>query len=196
VAAPTPAYQQPIGYQQQQTAMPMAGAYGYQQSGYQQPVYQQPMAQAPLGYASPYANSGPTAHTLTSFSVPALILLHFVTGGIASLIVHHGKHGNLPKIRHDDPSAGAGIGLMFVPIFNLYWRFFSYIRLCDRLNEQRLAVGLPPTAPRGMAIAYSIIAIIPYVNIFIGLGIVGPIFSGMLQSCTNELVRATRGPMA
>src|SRR5882757_8961262 len=49
--APAPAspYQQQAAYQQQQTAMPMPGAYGYQQPAYQQPAaYQQPMAQAPL----------------------------------------------------------------------------------------------------------------------------------------------------
>lgn len=197
-----PAYQQPAAYQQQQTAIPMTGAYGYQQpSAYQQPGYQQPMAyqqpQAPIGYANPYAMQQVPTHAMTSFSPVAMIFLHWLTFGLFSLIYHHMKHDRMPTVRHDDPSAGKAIGFMFIPIFGpFYWNFFANLRLCDRINEQRRLAGLAPTAPRGLALAFAICMCIPYVNLLIGIPIVGAIYSTVLQANVNELVRATRGPNA
>jgi hypothetical protein len=182
------AYQQPSGYQQQQTAIPMAAGYGMPQAGYQQPVQ-------PVGYANPYAQAGAVDHQLSSFSGAALVLLHFVTLGIFSWIHFNLMHGKMPPRRPDDPSAGKAVGFMFIPIFSIYWWFFSNLRLMDRINEQRVAAGLPPSAPKGFFIACSVLLIIPLVN-YISILILFPIMWGTMQGCVNELVRTTRGPNA
>jgi len=64
-------------------------------------------------------------------------------------------------------------------------------RLCDRINDQRAMRGLPPSAPRGLAMASCILMCIPYVNFLVGALIVDPIFVGMLQASVNELVLVT-----
>jgi hypothetical protein len=144
-----------------------------------------------VGYSSGY-NPGAGTHSLTVFSPGTLLLLHFVTCGLYTLYVHFGlMHDRLPPRRSDDPSAGKAIGFMFVPFFNLYWIFFVNLRLIDRINEQRQAAGLPPNAPRGLALTTCIMMVIPYVNI-LALLIMVPIYAAVLQSNVNELVRATR----
>jgi len=130
-------------------------------------------------------------HCLETFSVSGTMVLQIVTSGIFPLIWFGLMHGKMPRTRPDDPSAGKAIGFMFIPFFNLYWVFFSYLRLCDRINDQRRMRGLAPTAPRGMAIASTIAMLIPYVNILVGALILRPIFVGMLQGSVNELVAVT-----
>ena len=131
------------------------------------------------------------AHTLQSFPVPGLILLHFLTCGLFSLIWLNLMHGKLPKVRSDDPSAGKAVGFCFIPFFNLYWIFFTYRRLCLRIDEQRLLYELPPSNLRGLATASCIIQVIPYINILIGYPIMTPIFMGLMQSRINQLVKQT-----
>ncbi|QOV89498.1 GYF domain-containing protein [Humisphaera borealis] len=198
-AAQPQGYQQSAGFQQQQTAMPVSAAYGVPQ-GYQQPIRQQPGYQPgypqQVGYANPYAPAGSTSHTLTSFSTVGVVILHWVTLGVFSFIYQMMKHGSLPVRRPDDPSAGKAIGFMFIPFFNLYWLFFANLRLIDRINEERRQAGLPQNAPRGLAMAYCICMVIPYINLLVGFLIMGPIYWGTLQANVNELVRATRGPNA
>ena len=134
-------------------------------------------------------------HHLTGFPVAAVILLHYATCGIFSLIWLNLMHGKLPRVRSDDPSAGKAIGFCFIPFFNLYWIFFTYRRLCLRIDEQRDLYGLPPSSLSGMATAACIFQIIPYVNL-IGYAIISPIFIGQMQSSVNQLVNtsATTAP--
>jgi hypothetical protein len=166
-----------------------------------QPLVPQPQPQpgAALPYAQPYAYppAQPYAipgHALDAFSTPVAVLLHFVTFGIFSWIHFGLMHDRLPRVRHDDPSSVKAICFMLIPFFGwFYWRFFEGIRLCDRINEQRRIAGLPETAPRGLAIAYGVMCIIPYINFFIGLPIIGAVYYGSLRANVNELVYATRG---
>lgn len=188
------AYQQTAAYQQQQTAIPMSAAYGVPQAGYQA-AYPAAHPQQ-VGYANPYAAAGASSHTLNTFSPVAAVFLHWLTLGIFSFIYHMLKHGSLPMRRQDDPSAGKAIGFMFIPFFNLYWIFFANLRLVDRINEERRLAGLPQSAPRGLAMAYCICMMIPYINFFVGFLILAPIYWGTLQGNVNELVRATRGQNA
>ena len=136
-------------------------------------------------------------HRLTSFPVAAVILLHYATCGIFSLIWLNLMHGKLPGVRSDDPSAGRAIGFCFIPFYNLYWIFFTYRRLCLRIDEQRDLYGLPPSNLSGMATTACIFQIIPYVNL-IGYAIISPIFIGQMQSSVNQLVNtsATTAPRA
>ena len=132
----------------------------------------------------------PWMHTLSYFSVGLVVLLHFVTLGIFPMIWFGMMHDKMPKLRPDDPSAGKAIGFMFIPFFNIFWVFFSYLRLCDRVAEQRRLHGLPEQSLRGLALAACIIGVLPYINFLVGSFILWPIFFGKLQASVNELVAA------
>lgn len=135
-------------------------------------------------------------HQLTSFPVAVVILLHFVTCGLFSFIYLNLMHGKLPRVRSDDPSAGRAVGFCFIPFYNLYWIFFSYRRLCLRIDEQRNLYGLPPSNLSGLATAACIFQVIPYLNILVGYTIITPIFLGLMQSSVNQLANksATTAP--
>lgn len=135
-------------------------------------------------------------HWLTTFPVAVAILLHFVTFGIFTMIWLNLMHGKMCRVRADDPSAGKAIGFCFIPFFNLYWIFFTYRRLCLRIDEQRDLYGLPPSNLTGLATAACIFQVIPYINGLIGYTIITPIFIGMMQSSVNQLARtsATTAP--
>jgi len=128
---------------------------------------------------------------IQEFPVVATVLLTFCTCGLFGHLYLNRLHGKFPKIRPDDPSAGKAQGFLFIPFFNLYWFFFTYTRLCKRLDEQRVRCGLAPANLNGLAIGTCICHVIPYVNLFIALPIMWPIFHGMLQSKVNELARAS-----
>lgn len=129
-------------------------------------------------------------HTLTAFPTPLAVLAHFLSFGLFTFIWLNLMHGKLPKVRDDDPSAGKAIGFMFIPLFNLYWVFFSYTRLCQRLNEQRRLAGLPEDVPGGLAIAMCVLLVIPYCGQLIAFLFLAPIFLGIVQSKVNELAEA------
>jgi hypothetical protein len=148
------------------------------------------------GVTPPPMGSPANAHQLTNFPVIALILLHYLTCGIFSLVWLNLMHGKLPRVRSDDPSAGKAVGFCFIPFFNLYWIFFTYRRLCLRIDEQRNLYGLAPGNLRGMATTNCIFQVIPYINGLIGYTIITPIFIGLVQSSVNQLVNqsATTAP--
>jgi len=180
-AGPTPQYAQPQP----------PGMANYPQPGAGQPYPVQ--AQQPLQYAGPVAYASPGVvmpHTLTSFPVALVVVFHLLTFGLFSLIHFHLMHDRMPKVRRDDPSAGKAIGFFFIPFFNLYWIFFANLRLVDRIDEQRVMVGLRPSNLKGLAITCAVCQIIPFVN-YMSLFILWPIFSGMLRASVNELVRAS-----
>lgn len=139
----------------------------------------------------PGANAA-TRHQLEQFSVPVAILLHYLTLGIFTLIWLNLLHGKMPQVRQDDPSAGKAIGFCFIPVYSLYWVFFTYHRLCVRINEQRAINKLPGAVPTGLAIAMCVMMVIPYVGV-ISFLILAPIFLGIVQSNVNELARAPQG---
>lgn len=140
------------------------------------------LSQAPA-LAAPYAPvavAGVGGHQLTEMHPALAILLNFVTCGLFSIIWLGLMHGKMPQNRPDDPSAGKAIGFMFIPFFSLYWIFFSTLRLCDRVDEQRRQAGLAPAGVRGMAMATCILMVIPYINLLIGIPIMMSIFLGMM----------------
>lgn len=140
-------------------------------------------------------------HTLSAFSVPGLVLLHFVTVGVFP-VIHLGlMHDRLPKIRRSDPSGFVATALSFIPVVNAIWFFFTFRRLCVRVNEQRRLAGLPETAPQTMAIvvaallacgsAGTILALAGWVVLGATLSVLVPVFLAMLQASVNQLVAAT-----
>lgn len=126
-------------------------------------------------------------HSVQRFPVWAIAVLHIVTLGLFPLIHFGLLHDRLPRAAHNDPSAGKAIGFQFIPYFNLYWVFFSALRLCDRLNLQFRLRGEEPRAPRGLALATCITSVIPYVNMVIGFPIMWTITVCRLQSAVNRV---------
>jgi hypothetical protein len=137
-------------------------------------------------------------HQLTTFPVAVAVLLHFLTFGLFTMFWLNLMHGKMCRVRADDPSAGKAVGFCFIPFFNLYWIFFTYRRLCLRIDEQRDLYGLPPSNLRGLATMACIFQLIPYINLLLDYTIITPIFIGMMQSSVNRLVRtsATTVPRA
>lgn len=131
-------------------------------------------------------------HELRGFPVWLIGILNVLTFGLFPLIHFGLMHDRLPRAANNDPSSGKAIGFQFIPYYNLYWVFFSALRLCDRLSLQYRIRGIQRSAPRGLILAACILTVIPYVNIFIGLPIVWTIAVCLLQASVNDL--ATMGP--
>ena len=149
------------------------------------------MAPAPTAPpASPWQAPGQAdhqaQHTFSSFPTAVVVLLHFLTLGIFTTIWLGLLHGKMPLNRHDDPSAGKAIGFLFIPIYNFYWVFFTYHRLCVRLNEQLELGRHADEVPKGLAITMCILMLLPYVSL-ISFFVLFPVFAGIVQSKVNLL---------
>lgn len=143
-------------------------------------------------------------HHLSRFSVATLVLLHYITAGVFSVIYLNLLHDKLPRLRTGDPTGTKAVGLAFVPGINLLWFFFSYPRLCQRINEQRRFQGLPETAPATLALAVALLTLggaLTYVFPAPGLAVLSllalvvlPVFAALVQNSINELVDAQSAP--
>lgn len=145
---------------------------------------------------SPEERAAYSQHSFdTTFAVAAAIVLSIITANIFFVINYSLKHGKLPKIARNDPSAGAALGLLFVPLFNLYWVFFMWTRLVDRINYQFVLRG--HSAPIGKALPIAMIIVLllsafvgpdygPLVWVVVWLGLV-PVFVAKLQGAINRL---------
>ncbi len=129
---------------------------------------------------------------LEYFSPGLLLLFHYLTFGLFTMIWLGLMHDKMPFVRHDDPSAGKAIGFMFIPFFNLYWLFFNYIRLEVRVNEQLYWAKNPNYLSHGLTLSMCILMLIPYVN-FIAFLVLMPIYAYEVQSKANWLVYARAG---
>lgn len=137
-------------------------------------------------------------HQLDSFPVASLVLLHYITAGLFSIIYLNLLHDKMPRLRRNDPSATWAVGLCFVPGVNLIWFFFTYHRLCVRINEQRRFNGLPETAPTSLSVAVALLTLFgsltylfpaPGLVVLSVLGlIVMPVFAALVQNSINDLV--------
>jgi hypothetical protein len=127
------------------------------------------------------------AHQLDYFPVWAAGILHFISFGLFSVIFYGIQQGRMPRAAHNDPSTGQAIGFQFIPFFNLYWTFFSPLRLCDRITLQYRLRGRSDEAPKGMVLASAVVSMIPYVN-FLSLMILWTISTCLLQYKINQLI--------
>jgi hypothetical protein len=125
-------------------------------------------------------------HALTKFPTWLVVVLHFPTLGLFTLIYQGLKFSKLPQVKHDDFGAGKGIGFMFIPFFNIYWVFRFVLGMSDRLNFQFRLRGQRPPVSRGLALASAIVLLIPYVGIITWVFLM-PIVAGQWQSATNRL---------
>lgn len=100
-------------------------------------------------------------HQLTNtFSIDAVIGMHFLTLGLFTLIYFGMKHSKIPMIKHNDFKARKAIGFMFIPFFNLYWQFRFWLRLVDRVNLQLRLRGFVPTVSKGLMLAMIIVGLL------------------------------------
>ena len=167
---------------------------------YAQPAYGQPAGYAPALPADVYSETVNLdqvlppqqrqqlmQHQLSSFPTWLAVVLHFLTLGIFSVIYQGLKFSKLPKAKTDDFGAGKAIGFLFIPFYNLYWVFRFWLSLSDRINFQFRLRGQQPPVSRGVALAYCIVGLVPYVGFLVAWPILGPIVVGQLQSATNKL---------
>lgn len=98
-----------------------------------------------------------------------------------------------PQMRYTDGgkwvSPGAAVGFIFVPVYGWYWMFVANAGLCDAINRTLVAAGGQPRAPKGLAIACCVIALIPYVNYL--SPITWTIYMFAMDSAKRELVNRT-----
>jgi hypothetical protein len=141
------------------------------------------------------------SHRLGEFPVWAVVLLTIFVPFFA-LIWLGLMHDQLPKNREDDPSGGKAIGFGFIPFFNIwYWNFVNYPRLVLRINEQRVAAGLPPANLDGLATTMCVLyacfiplICVPLLGHLLALTttIIKCVFAANVQSAVNELVQVTQ----
>jgi len=125
-------------------------------------------------------------HQVKRFPVWLAGVLNVLTFGLFP-VIHFGRlHDRLPRASNNDPSTSKAIGFQFIPYYNLYWTFFSALRLCDRLSLQLKLRGLPRRAPRGLVLTACICSMIPYLNL-ITLPILWTIAVCRLQSTVNQI---------
>ena len=131
-------------------------------------------------------------YALTRFPTWLVVVLHFLTFGLFTLIYQGLKLSKLPLVKQDDFRAGKGIGFLFIPLFNYYWVFRFVLALTDRLNFQFRLRGQRPPLSRGLALASCIVLVIPYVGVITWL-ILMPIVAGQWQAATNRLADESEG---
>jgi hypothetical protein len=126
-------------------------------------------------------------HQLEAFPVWAAGLLHLLTFGLFSIIFYGIQQGRLPRAARNDPTTAQAIGYQFIPFFNLYWIFFSPMRLCDRITLQYQLRGQSDEAPKGLVLASAVVSVIPYFG-FLSIPILWTIATCMLQAKINKLI--------
>jgi hypothetical protein len=64
-------------------------------------------------------------------------------------------------------SPGSAVGLLFVPIFNLYWMFVVSAGLSDAMGSALASTGSYRQPAKGLAITGCVMQLIPYVNLIL-----------------------------
>jgi predicted Ser/Thr protein kinase len=86
-----------------------------------------------------------------------LSLLALVPAAILWGILHYRCWRALPE-RYRATSPSLAVGLMFIPVFNFYWAFISFVKLSSGFNEWRAHLPeLPVRNIRGLAIAKAVL---------------------------------------
>jgi hypothetical protein len=138
------------------------------------------------GAALDYATPAVAGARLPYRSVAMVVVLHLATCSLSSVFWFNRLHGLLPRTQSDDPSPMTAMLLLFVPVVNFYWVFFTWLRLCDRIAEQRQLHGLPPSDIKVLCLVGCILMFVPYLNI-LSIFLYQPALFACLQAEVNEL---------
>jgi len=113
--------------------------------------------------------------------------------GVASVVLFLALLYQMWKAVQDgyvQTSPGAAVGLLFVPIFNLFWIFIAIYGLARECNRYIQRHGCPARpAPAGVALATCICALIPWVNVFTAIPL-ALITMAMLKNTAADIVDA------
>ncbi len=122
------------------------------------------------------------------FPVWAAIILDIITFRLFSLIFYGIQHGYFPRLKLNDPGTGKAIGFMFIPFFNVYWIFFFWLRLADRINFQLKLRNKEPAVSKvliAIALACNFVPLLSYISWLVLM----PIVVGFTQYGINQLVK-------
>ena len=135
-------------------------------------------------------------HSLTEFPSWAVVVLSIITFGIFGIVYHGLKHGKLPQLKREDPSAGKAIGFSFIPFFSLYWIFPMWMGLCDRINFQYRLRGAPEPLSRDLAMWTNIMLLSSFVVgiTILAWPVMACIVAAQIQTAANKLARNEVGP--
>jgi hypothetical protein len=135
-----------------------------------------------------------------TFSVLLLILVHFLTFGLASPFLVARKYAFLPVVKRDDFSTAKAAGFLFIPFFGLYWVFVVVGRIVDRLRLQARLWSLPGAPSKGLSMALAICWVasaIPYIGLLFWLPLqfaLWPIYLMQIQQLCNRLALEAAPP--
>lgn len=115
------------------------------------------------------------------------IFLNIITLWFFWLFYYGFQHNNLPRIQNNDFWSWKAIWFMFIPLFNLYWRFIFWLKLTDRLNLQYTIRKQATPISRWLVVVTLIIGFVPYVN-FIAMFILQSIVIYQIQRAINGLI--------
>jgi len=140
-------------------------------------------------------------HRFTAtFSVLVLLLVHFLTFGIASPFLLARKYAFLPKVRPDDFSTAKAAGFLFIPFFAFYWVFIFCRRIADRLALQARVWSLPGVPSKDLATALAagwVLSAIPYLGLLVWFPVhlaLWPVYLAQVQRCCNQLALEAAPP--
>jgi len=85
---------------------------------------------------------------------------------IFGLIWLHSAWSSIPY-EYRSISPGQAVGMMFIPIYNLYWVFKANVGLTSALDYALAGSGSMRQASKGAAIFACIMQVIPYANLFL-----------------------------
>jgi hypothetical protein len=119
----------------------------------------------------------------------AFATLTLLTFGLFGVIYHQAKQSKLPAVKLDDPTTARALGLLFIPLFNIYWSFVAWPRLVDRINFQYRLRGRPAPLNRGHVVPALALAWFGWFIPFAGIaGCLWLVMLGVgLQSAANRL---------
>ncbi len=95
----------------------------------------------------PPPRPAPEFSVLKPFPIIVLMMLHFPTAGLFTFFWITSMHGRLPKLEPHHPSGWKAILMGMVPFVNLYWFFFCYPWLAERLNHLQQRYGIHNSIP-------------------------------------------------
>lgn len=130
----------------------------------------------------------PVYEALAIFSGTTAALFGFASAIVFAVLLY--QMWKVVQDGYASVSPGSAVGLLFVPIFNLFWLFIAIRGLAHECNQviQRHGYNARP-APVGLALAYCICLLIPWLNLVV-LYPMGLVTMAMLRTTAADIAQA------